>query len=390
MAGPHRFDAPALQAQQRVPKVTAALNQAAYLDATGHGTHEPRVVGASMERPRFSTPATVEGPPLGQRLPFPQAPRMAPREEAGGKGVDVEARQEAQVAVTTRPCAQEADDVEHGGPLHPQPWNSPDAQNLKPSIQQQPQLQNSHSAASGPLCACFRRWSPEEAGRAADFLGRLHHLKKMMRMSATGDAVSVLIHKVGPLLVLDDGPSLESTRSHAPTLESNPSYEQSESQLMLASLDASVETSDLQARLCDTPRSLLDGHGFGGEGTEPTALQRALQRHAENFAGSWSLIPYDPENVGDDLARHWELPLGLIQGPETVRMGTSRRSRPGSAEQWSGVADQSDLSDFASFKLMAPNVTHPSKEERLDVYLENTMCDITKVVWGCPQGEAMS
>ncbi|CAE7341778.1 Edrf1 [Symbiodinium natans] len=52
--------------------------------------------------------------------------------------------------------------------------------------------------------------------------------------------------------------------------------------------------------------------------------------------------------------------------------------------------DQSDITDFASFKLMAPNVSQPSKDERLDVYLENTMCDITKVVWGCPQGEAMT
>ncbi|OLQ15716.1 hypothetical protein AK812_SmicGene78 [Symbiodinium microadriaticum] len=38
------------------------------------------------------------------------------------------------------------------------------------------------------------------------------------------------------------------------------------------------------------------------------------------------------------------------------------------------------------------NATRPSGKHsrRLDVYLENTMCDITKVVWGCPQGEAMS
>ncbi|CAE7358633.1 unnamed protein product, partial [Symbiodinium sp. CCMP2456] len=208
---------------------------------------------------------------------------------------------------------------------------------------------------------------------------------------------------------------------------------------MLASLDASVETalrqptapppglpappaSDLQARLCvrntfldlddsdresigrtysapgrvegDTPRSLLDGHGFAGEGAEPTALQRALQRHAENFAGSWSLIPYDPENVGDDLARHWELLQSSSGGgsapapgsaiveaarslfedipPQPTRFGRAVEWRCGPYKILLGCdlvvlrsADQSDLSDFASFKLMAPNVTHPSKEEPL-------------------------
>lgn len=96
MAGPHRFDAPALQAQQRVPKVTAG----AYLDATG-----PSVARASMERPRFSAPAQ-EAPPLGQRLPFPQAagyqaPLPASRVQRLPEGLG-EAT-EAQVAVTTRP-----------------------------------------------------------------------------------------------------------------------------------------------------------------------------------------------------------------------------------------------------------------------------------------------
>ncbi|CAJ1460961.1 unnamed protein product [Effrenium voratum] len=43
---------------------------------------------------------------------------------------------------------------------------------------------------------------------------------------------------------------------------------------------------------------------------------------------------------------------------------------------------------FASFKMLNGLNGLPSKTERLDVYLENMMCDISKAVWGCPQGDS--
>lgn len=46
----------------------------------------------------------------------------------------------------------------------------------------------------------------ESLNGGPDFLGRLQHMKTLFRMSATNEPVSMMIHRVGPLLILDNGP----------------------------------------------------------------------------------------------------------------------------------------------------------------------------------------
>lgn len=51
--------------------------------------------------------------------------------------------------------------------------------------------------------------------------------------------------------------------------------------------------------------------------------------------------------------------------------------------------EKCDPTDFASFKMLNDyNDSGPSRRDRLDTYLENMMCDISKAVWGSPQGDA--
>eukprot|EP00927_Polykrikos_kofoidii_P047624 TRINITY_DN41885_c0_g1_i1.p1 TRINITY_DN41885_c0_g1~~TRINITY_DN41885_c0_g1_i1.p1 ORF type:complete len:1360 (+),score=211.36 TRINITY_DN41885_c0_g1_i1:72-4082(+) len=100
--------------------------------------------------------------------------------------------------------------------------------------------------------------APEDGGGpgAPDFLGRLHHLKTLFRMSQTTDPVSVMIHRVGPMLILDDGPYgwSRDAANHRPADPPLPPLQTSlqdtqggaaidEAQLMLAALDPSLEGS---------------------------------------------------------------------------------------------------------------------------------------------------
>lgn len=330
---------------------------------------------------------------------------------------------------------------------------------------------------------------------APDFLGRLHHLKTLFRMSATQDPVSVVIHRVGPLLILDDGPcgwsrgSSEHNQQPLPPLPggtcSGPKPLEVESQLMLAALEPSLETqlaarppaealagaapgpppglqlpaSELGRRLCvrntfvDVMESDAEEAASGGAASAPARLGAAtpetplgspragiewdlpltpvvqrLEQHAEQAANRWSLIPYQPEagesgpimptaepDSGSSIlgSRHWDLlqmasPRKAMQStrqaleavrslysgipPQPSRFGRSVEWRCGPFKILLGCDlvvlrsdDKCEFSDFASFKMLPPGSTsEPSREERIDVYLENLMCDITKAVWGLP------
>eukprot|EP00931_Biecheleriopsis_adriatica_P064712 TRINITY_DN39437_c0_g1_i3.p1 TRINITY_DN39437_c0_g1~~TRINITY_DN39437_c0_g1_i3.p1 ORF type:complete len:1112 (+),score=235.86 TRINITY_DN39437_c0_g1_i3:149-3484(+) len=320
-------------------------------------------------------------------------------------------------------------------------------------------------------------------------------------MPVTKDEVSVMIHKVGPLLILDDGPSLSSSGAHGSSCESgdqprplhdnsnnSAAYEQleSKSQLMLAALDPSVEKlflpppglppplpgprpapppelglgdlpaappdTDLSARLY-VKNTFLDLRDEEEEPLERTrsapacmgaatpfspagssaphraALENDLQQRAERAASSWQLIPYEGGESGLSLScngvldkHQWDL---LQCSPSRARLSNAaaleevralfsdlppQPSRFGRAVEWRcgpykillgcdlvvlHSADKVEPTDFASFKVLPqgePEPALPSREERLDVYLENLMCDITKVVWGNPQpqGQATS
>eukprot|EP00930_Biecheleria_cincta_P085098 TRINITY_DN74515_c0_g1_i1.p1 TRINITY_DN74515_c0_g1~~TRINITY_DN74515_c0_g1_i1.p1 ORF type:complete len:1204 (-),score=206.68 TRINITY_DN74515_c0_g1_i1:141-3752(-) len=326
---------------------------------------------------------------------------------------------------------------------------------------------------------------------SADFLGRLHHLKTIFRMSATKDPVSVMIHKVGPVLILDDGPSLNSfsgsagscedtsqPRSLAQNSVGSTETSQTESQLMLGELDPALEntllgpltesvppglpppglgdvlpavpTTDLGERLIvkNTFLDILDDDEEDLHRTRSapgrmgiaapyspaaspaaavaSAVQQDLQTRAERAAGSWQLIPY--QEVGDNgptaglepdssegllASKQWDLiqcnaARGCQNNATTLEAVRSllsdippQPSRFGRAVEWRcgpykillgcdlivlHSADKCELSTCASFKMLPEgSCAVPSREERLDVYLENMMCDITKVVWGAPQ-----
>lgn len=303
--------------------------------------------------------------------------------------------------------------------------------------------------------------SEPESQADADFLGRLHHFKNMFRMSATEDPVSVLIHKVGPLLIFDDGPRV---RDRVDRTDGNqiPGFDHEQSQLMLAELDPSLEMAlgtssrpagysrpgllapelnSLNSRLCvkntfldvdeddeneslgraqsapgrvdcDTPRSMFSDDPRRLLPGDPTLVRQQLQQHADRAANAWSLIPYEPgDHFSCELAaRHWELLQctsgkgnpgnAVVEAVRSVFDIPPQPSRFGRAVEWRcgpykillgcdlvvmHSADRCDHSDFASFKMLPPNGTGlPSRNERLDMYLENMMCDISKAVWGSP------
>mmetsp|Transcript_104655 Transcript_104655/g.197166 ORF Transcript_104655/g.197166 Transcript_104655/m.197166 type:complete len:1365 (+) Transcript_104655:59-4153(+) len=419
-----------------------------------------------------------------------------------------------------------------------------------------------------------------------DFLGRLHHLKTLFRMSATTEPVSMMIHRVGPLLILDDGPygechgtadqskqlpphwsqsgpppglsdSDDATPSARPTIlrpppglsdddtprarptifrpppglsdddksprgpvpsnisgsgtgavngSKHPSRQEAESQLLLAPLDAALESllsgpvrtealgeasepnlgllpaaapaSELAPRLY-VKNTFLDVHGEDEENYEDvptthsapgrigartpaspsspgqpavgagaefllplTPVVQRLEQHMEQLAnapsesssttapedgsswqGAWSLIPYQPEvgspgaggaeGVPSIFGSQWDLlqlastkklPKGcqtleamrlLFSGipPQPSRFGRAMEWRCGPYKILLGcdlVVFQTDehheLDKFASFKMLpSSGSSSPSREERLDVYLENLMCDIKKAVLGYHQ-----
>lgn len=322
-----------------------------------------------------------------------------------------------------------------------------------------------------------------------DFLGRLHHLKTLFRMSATKEPVSVIIHRVGPLLILDDGPcgwSRGDAPDHSQPLpplshetSSHRKPQETDSQLMLAALDSSMETalvgavfdgitqppvktgelalpqppqSDLRQRICVkntfldvleqeeaevTTRTQSCPGRLGGVETAPqdklgawnlplTPLVPLLQ-HPDREASTWSLIPYqhEPNETGalvhaGDLSggqptilapRHWDLlqcssrnttlsscstaldaVRSLYSGipPQPRRFGRSVEWRCGQYKVLLGCDlvvlhsdEKCESSEYASFKMLPPGrASEPTREEKLDVYLENLMCDITKAVWG--------
>jgi len=94
---------------------------------------------------------------------------------------------------------------------------------------------------------------------APDFLGRLDHMKTLFRMSATKEPVSMMIHRVGPLLILDNGPQgwshgesghplpLPPPGLEHPDLDCEHGARDAEPQLMLAALDASLQASFMGA-----------------------------------------------------------------------------------------------------------------------------------------------
>ncbi|CAK9041678.1 unnamed protein product, partial [Durusdinium trenchii] len=301
-----------------------------------------------------------------------------------------------------------------------------------------------------------------QAERNADFLGRLHHFKNLFRMSATDHPVSVMIHKVGPMLILDDGPRLANRGVGVPPDAGiGLDHEQS---LMLAELDPSLEMAlgalgeetsslaslapELKNRLCvkntfldidegsdyeslgraqsapgrvdcDTPRSMISeadhlAHQTAQSGAE--AVRQQLQEHIERAANAWSLIPYEPGDTSNELAaRHWELlqctsgkgnPGAVVEAVRSLFEIPPQPSRFGRAVEWRcgpykillgcdlvvmQSAEKCDPTDFASFKMLPDGSgALPSRDDRLDMYLENMMCDISKAVWGSPQGDGSS
>lgn len=80
-------------------------------------------------------------------------------------------------------------------------------------------------------------------GISPDFLGRLDHLKSLFRISATQEPISIMIHKVGPMLILDDGPrgwsrgSMDQPLPPLPDSDAGGWDRDRNSQLMLAELD---------------------------------------------------------------------------------------------------------------------------------------------------------
>eukprot|EP00929_Paragymnodinium_shiwhaense_P007618 TRINITY_DN111527_c0_g1_i1.p1 TRINITY_DN111527_c0_g1~~TRINITY_DN111527_c0_g1_i1.p1 ORF type:complete len:1400 (+),score=334.49 TRINITY_DN111527_c0_g1_i1:633-4202(+) len=102
------------------------------------------------------------------------------------------------------------------------------------------------------------------------------------------------------------------------------------------------------------------------------ALQRALYK---NSAGN-DKIPPVPSRFG--RAMEWQCGVyKILLGADMVVFRSSNDSNDSSAETipWEP--------NFASFKMLPPGgASEPTREERLDVFLENLMCNIDKAVWG--------
>mmetsp|Transcript_39131 Transcript_39131/g.92054 ORF Transcript_39131/g.92054 Transcript_39131/m.92054 type:complete len:1199 (-) Transcript_39131:92-3688(-) len=329
-----------------------------------------------------------------------------------------------------------------------------------------------------------------------DFLGRLHQMKTLLRMSATQDPISLMIHRAGPLLILDDGPR-GWTRGAEEQQQEQPVHELDDfplqdgagsdfaanSELTLAALDSAMETAlhahaqinppptppmrpppglslpELPAN-CTGPNARVfvkntfvdvvedeerddigrtqSAPGRMGpdvqsqtrsvrRGASPrvssaawsTALAPVLQRlpkHAQRDedTGNWSLMPYAADSVAAS-ASQWDLlqlasagnvppRLSIIEAMRSLHPGIPKQpSRFGRAVAWRcgpykillgcdlvvfRSDDKRDVSDCASFKMLPGSAAEPSREERLDVYLENLMCDIKQVVWGIRRQEA--
>lgn len=303
-----------------------------------------------------------------------------------------------------------------------------------------------------------------------DFLGRLHHLKALLRMSATSDPVSIMIHRVGPMLILDDGP-FSSETDPRPSRDnwigeesSSNALQGKEHQLMLAAMDPSLETmlgvtgpppglemlvsDEFAASIC-VKNTFLDlakdsdeelersrsapgrfgrepsspfgnrSHNFGAPG-QPSARCPVLGLPAsrppvpEDHDGAWSLIPYHERSFTSDTdivpsLAHMEVlqlaPPSRVPSscstleamrtlfseipPQPSRLGRAVAWRCGQYRILLGADvvvyrtnEERDFSNFASFKMLPPGGSEPSADDRLDVYLENIMCDIGTAVWG--------
>ncbi|CAK0868169.1 unnamed protein product, partial [Prorocentrum cordatum] len=209
--------------------------------------------------------------------------------------------------------------------------------------------------------------------------------------------------------------------------------------LLVSSTMGSCGLLQLPNSFCVNSLSLGQGSlmaAAGGEGAEwslpLSPVVKRLQEHADRAASTWSLIPYQPDageasrGNGPDAAAAdapgggaaaglrqtdlfrlssgaggghscgvaLEAVRALFSGipPQPSRMGRSFEWRCGAyrillgcdlvvlkSDGWS-----SDLSDCTSFKVLPPGGgPEPSLDDRLDVYLENIMCHIPKVAWGC-------
>lgn len=172
---------------------------------------------------------------------------------------------------------------------------------------------------------------PGDAGAeqvAPDFLGRLHHLKTLFRMPASQDPVSVMIHRCGPLLILDDGPrgwsrgASDDPSRPLPPLPSGdgasgvgpPPGLEDESQLMLAALGPSMERMLMgyatAPAVVDPPPGMLP--------EPPSSELRSKMRMKNTF------IDIVEDEVDDPLSRSQSAP-GRVGPPPALGDHADRR-----------------------------------------------------------------